>query len=211
MGTIMENLEIVAEREGLSVYNISFEGTDRQETATVVTAIVEAYRSFLESSHQDVGLETRELITQAHQELQRQLDVKEEAYNIFRSNAPLMWKDGSGTNLHQERQAAIETERGRLQLRITELQSQLDAVKSAIDRGVNLSAIVATAFRDQPNAERPVARYDNRLQRSQAVMREQSTLLPLMLQDEDLAARLGKDHPRVKSARRRIEPTCVIA
>ncbi len=207
MGTIMENLQIEAEREGLSVYNISYEGTNRQETGTVVLAIVEAYRSFLESSHQDVGRETRELITEARQELLRQLTAKEEAYNIFRTNAPLMWKDGSGTNLHQERQAAIEAERGRIQLRITELRSELDAIKSAIERGTNLSAIVAMAFRNQPDAERPVAKYDDRVLDRQAVIREQSTLLPLMLQDEDLAARFGKDHPRVKSARRRIEHT----
>jgi capsular exopolysaccharide synthesis family protein len=206
--TILENLKVGAEIEGLGVYNISFDGTNKQDTAKVVKAIIDTYRDFLQATHHTVGLETRDLIVRGKDELARALTKKEQAYNEFRRNAPLMWKDGTGMNLHQERQAAIETQRSVILLKKSELESRLDSVQSAIRRHENLDAILSMAAQALPDFERPFVKIVHPVdRRREAVIREQATLLPLVLQEEEFVSRYGNDHPRVKSVRRRIKHT----
>ena len=206
--TILENLKVGAEIEGLGVYNISFDGANEHDTRKVVRAIIDTYREFLQATHEDVGRETRELILQGKEELLRSLQSTEQAYNDFRSDAPLMWRDGTGTNIHHERQAAIEAQRSAILLKKSELESRLNAVEDAIRRQENLDAILSMAAQALPDVERPVAKITHPVDRRRdAVMREQATLLPLLLQEEEFVSRYGDDHPKVKSVRRRIKHT----
>ena len=143
----MENLSVIPLETGIGVYQISYTGTNPQDTAKIVTAILNAYSSFLESTHEDVGRETRRLIVDAKDELLRKLKAQELAYSKFRAETPLIWReDGTSTNLHQQRQIAIEAQRAAVQLEVSNLESQLDSVKTAVADGENIDGI----WRSQP-------------------------------------------------------------
>ena len=213
LGAIIDNLDVQPIETGLGVYLVSYTGTNPQDTQKIVTSVLAAYQEFLEVNHRNVGKETRRLITEARDELMRQLEGKEKLYAQFRADAPLMYEDGEGTNLHQQRQAAIETQRATLQLKINEYQAQLDTVVSAVESQHDLDGIVAMAMAAMPNITRPeplVDRYafQRELHTRQAeqslVVRAQTTMMPLKLQEKELATRYGKDHPRVKSIQRSI-------
>lgn len=216
VGEIMSGLSVEPLKSVMGVYSVSFTGTDRQDTAKVVDAILESYRVFLEESHEDVGRETRELITRGKDELRRELAVKEQAYQEFRANAPLMWKDGTGTNLHQARQVSIESARAETNLKISVLDSKLRAAREAL-RGGDLDGLITIAVNSDRTNLRPVALVrQNERQRvsdirsqklfaeKQSLVRAETTIMPLKLEEEELVAKYGKDHPKTKSVRRRI-------
>lgn len=82
----------------------------------------------------------------------QKLETGEEQYKDFRATAPLMWKGGEGTNLHQERQAKIEIQRAEIQLQISEIKSNLDSVEAAMERGGDVGALALLAQRMYPGA-----------------------------------------------------------
>ena len=219
VGDILESLDVGALQEGLGVFEVSYVGTDRQDTGKIVSAILDSYRVFLEATHRNVGQETRQLITQSKDELRRELSGMEKAYAEFKGAAPLMWKDGLGINLHQERQALIEKNRSDTLLEISRLESELKTIKDAFESGQSVTGILSVAMAAMGDATtRPVSmverrrfqndftrQYQARIADQQFLARAQQTMMPLKLQEEELGARYGKDHPRVKTVRRSIE------
>lgn len=205
VGAILTNLSVESIQDGLGVYEVSFIGTDRQDTQKIVQAVIDTYKDFLVDMHASVGVETRNLITNGKDELSRQLRTKEELYTKFRAESPLM------LNLHQDRQASIEATRAATQLEISQIESQLKSIKESLRRGENLQGILMMAQSAFPNSTQPVGLVDRyefqrQLQTRQAeqqlVVRAQSTMMPLKLQEEELLSRYGKDHPQVKSVKR---------
>ena len=133
-------MDVVPVTEGMGIYNVSYTGPNPQDAGEIVNGVLAQYNAFLESTHRDVGRETRNLIVRAKSELLEQLSAKEQAYNEFREEAPLIYKDGAGQNLHQERQLIIETKRSNLLLEINDLRAELQAIKRHIDRGDSLDS-----------------------------------------------------------------------
>ena len=218
---IMESLNVEIFQEGIGVYEVSYVGTNRQDTGKIVSAVVESYRNSLQTSHRTVGEETREYITQTKEELGRELRTLDKNYAEFKEDAPLLWRDGLGINLHQERQMQIENNRSLVLLEISKLESQLNTIKDAIENKQSLAGIISmamTSLGDQ--GARPVSlferqqyqyqvqtQYQSRLSDQSLLARTQQLLMPLKLSEEELIARYGKDHPRVKAIRRSIVET----
>ena len=214
VSAVLANISATAQEDGANLYVVSYEGSKASDTAAVVKAVVDSYEDFLEASHRNIGRETRKLITEAKDELLRKLMNTEEAYKEFRSSAPLMWVEGQGQNLHQQRQAAIESERAGVLLLASDLEAQLSSVKSAIERGDNIAALALLAQANSPGAEelRPVRTTPawqsvNTNSRLNDAYQRRSQILPLILQEEELSARYGTDHPKVISIRKRIAST----
>src|SRR5262249_54483549 len=87
-----------------NILNLSFQGTAAGECATVLNAVIESYKDFLEETYRNLSEETLRLITQARDVLHKELTEKEAAYRKFRKETPLlMWKGKDGANLRQER------------------------------------------------------------------------------------------------------------
>ena len=198
-GAIINNLVIEPADKGKigPIYDITLQGANAQGLPRIIRALVETYRDFLESTLQDVNRDTRELIVQAKDELMRQLATKEAEHETFRQTAPLMWKDGVATNLHQDRQADIETERSQVLIEMSQFKSDLENALAVIESGENLDALKLIAQAAQESKMMANARI-------LSVVRENGELLPLSLQEVELRSRFGPDHPRVKSVERRI-------
>jgi capsular exopolysaccharide synthesis family protein len=205
VGFIRKNLSVKPTTDGLGLYNVSFQGPHPEDAGKIVNAILEQYNNYLETSHRNVERDVRELIVRAQKELLDQLSSKRAAYDEFRQSTPLIYKDGEGTNLHQERQLIVESERSRLLLQINDTKSKLAAIQEHLRAGKEAEVILAAAGISNLDAlevdtpEMPV-----KLAAQQKKTIEKTAILPLLLEENDLLARYGKDHPRVKAVRRRL-------
>ena len=199
---IIRNLGVAPADKGNAgpIFDVTLQGPDAKDLPQIITALIETYREFLELTHQDVNRDARDVIVQAKDELLDQLGKKEAEYNKFRSEAPMMWKDGAATNLHQDRQSDIEDERSQVMLQISELKSQLENALAIVESGENVNALkwVAQAAQ-QSEGQAAVAGAQ-----TSTLLAHKSSLLPLLLEEHELRSRYGTDHPRVKSIERRI-------
>ncbi|NOX53173.1 MAG: hypothetical protein GXP27_01785 [Planctomycetes bacterium] len=76
----------------LNIIDISCRNPNKRDAQKVVSAIVDAYRSYLSESTEEHMGEVVELITKANTELLQQLRQKEREYLAFRESAPLRWR-----------------------------------------------------------------------------------------------------------------------
>ena len=189
----------VSNPKGTNVINLAYTGPDPRECEAAVKAVLAGYKDYLNVSQQDASLETVTLITDAKDELLRDLSSAEAAYRTFRDKAPLTWIGSEGVNMHAGRLAKIEEARAELDLRLTDLQAELEAIRAAMAQGGRREALVLAAERA---AKRQADAIDQKLPVSEA-----DKLFPMMLELELLAETLGPDHPKVRSLRRQIDLT----
>jgi len=183
-----------------NVLRLSFRGGVAEECATVLRAVIDGYKDFLDETYKNVSNDTLELITKARDVLQKDLAEKEAAYSAFRQKSPLLWKGKEGANLHQERLARIESQRSNLLVRRTEIQGRLRAIENLVKRGLSRSQLLAMLPQVPAKTETDGAR---RL--LSGSLEEQ--LLPLLQQEQTLLEDFGSNHPHVQAVRRRIELT----
>jgi succinoglycan biosynthesis transport protein ExoP len=179
-----------------NVLDISFRGPHAGDCATIVNAVMDAYREYLNSTQLTEAGETLKIITEAKDILLAQLQKKEDEYRQFRQLSPLHWKGEERTNLHHARLAEIERSRAQLVLTRSELTSLLQSVESAASRGDNREALLLMMERlkgsDNPSLD----------ERSL-----QGDIIPLLLEEAVLLQDLGPEHPKVATVRKRIEMT----
>lgn len=192
-GAIRRGLEVEPIEEGSNVLQISYVGADAEDCATLVNAIVDSYREFLGQAQKSIGEETLRLITAAGEDLRRELLQKEQAYDVFRSESPLVWQEDQATNIHQLRQAQIEEARAQVMLENSRLEARIRAINEAVDRGTE-NEVLLMIFEQADNS-----------QVESPFVKAESELLPLKLEEELLSLRYGKDHPRRRAKRRQVD------
>jgi capsular exopolysaccharide synthesis family protein len=179
-----------------NVLDISFRGPHAGDCATIVNAVMDAYREYLNSTQITEAGETIKIITEAKDILLAQLQKREDEYRQFRQLSPLHWKGEERTNLHHARLAEIERSRAQLVLTRSELTSLLQSVEAAASRGDNREALLLMMERlkgsDNPSLD----------ERSL-----QGDIIPLLLEEAVLLQDLGPEHPKVATVRKRIEMT----
>ena len=121
----------------------------------------------------------------------------EREYGEFKASTPLMYNGQESINVHAQRQADYETERVSLQKQMTELGAQIKSVEEALERDDNLESILLLAEKDGHQGLKE--KFSSRL----ALM--QDRYMALVLQQEELEGRYGKDHPDVLTVRRQLE------
>ncbi len=181
-----------------SVYKLTFRTRDAEASRAGLTALLDAFKEFMDKKHQAVGEDTFELILREKQTLEKELAEKETAYRSFRAKAPLLGKAKDGLDLRQERLNSIQVKRSALLLQRVELEGQLAAVSLGIKEGRSQDALLAMLieFIRKTDAADPA--------REKAVnLHEQ--LFPLLLEERKLLQLHGPKHPEVLDIRKRIE------
>ena len=209
-----------------NILTLTFRGSVSEDCPKILEAIVKTYQSFLGDTYQDFSDETAHLISQAKDELLKQLNEQEAAYEEFRQKAPLLWKGDAGGNLHETRMAEIETNRSRLMVLQAQTRSKIEAVQAAIEKGDRdaigpmLEPFVAArqAAAAVPGGTPAIAGGPDASEKSSdpGAVLAQSYRPEKVATLEDLAASLaieeqlaledfGPDHPRVKAIRKKQE------
>jgi succinoglycan biosynthesis transport protein ExoP len=183
-----------------NILNLSFRGPVAEECATVLNAVIDSYKEFLDETYRNVSDDTLELITRAKDVLQKDLAEKERIYLEFRKKSPLLWKGKDGTNLYQDRLASIELKRSGLLVRRAEIQGRLQTIESALKEGRSRVALGALLSGE---AGKPAV---SAASASPASTLEER-LSPLLLRQQMLLEEYGPDHPQVRAIRKEIQLT----
>ncbi len=191
-----------------------------EDSAAILSAILEAYQHFVGERFQDAGLEAVGLITQAKDELTEKLQTKEAAYVQFREQTPMLWSGETSVNVHQVRLVDIEKSLVQNRLRYAQVKSRLGIVENAIQSsssdvstGLQRAALIDSEDTDRLSllisVERggPVSEAFRALQptRAETASTEHDRLLALRLEAKNLQLDKGPNHPKVIEANQSIK------
>jgi polysaccharide biosynthesis transport protein len=178
-----------------SVLELRYESPFREECPLVLDAIIASYRDFLREMFDKSSDETVELITNAKNQLEKQVSDLEAEYRQFRQDSPLFVSSQSAQNIHETRLTQIEEVRAQTLLDNLKLQAQIDSIRLALETGANRDALNTLVGLEKSTLPADLARMSH------------MQLFPLLVEEQMLVERYGKDHPRVSEIRKRIETT----
>ena len=183
-----------------SVLSLSYRGPVAEECGTIVNAVLDSYRTFLDETYRNMSDDTVNLITEARQVLQNDLEKREAAYREFREKSPMLWKGKEEVNPLQDRLTQIEAQRSLLLLRKAELEGQLKTIENAKKAGKSHDELVALV---SDLSGRENSANTNADHNSPATLKTE--VLPLLLEERTLSTDYGPNHPQVQAVRQRIE------
>ncbi len=187
-----------------NVVEIAVQGARAEEIPQIANAIAEEYVSKQMENYKDARGELDALLMRQREALHKELKAKEQEYNDFRERSGLM---SDGKNPYRERQQAFLTQLATLSLEDTALKAELSTVEEALNKPGSREAILMVIGKLSANsATGAVAtlRIDDAANNSRNM---EERMIPLLLEQKELEAKHGKDHPKVKAMERRIEFT----
>lgn len=183
---------------GNNIINLSYSGSDSGDVETVLLAVIESYREFLDETYRDFSDKTVELINSATETLQTNLVAKEKAYREFRRTSPLMIRGENGSNIHSSRILDFQRKETTFLEKSREIKNRLEAIEKAKVEGKGRGVIMALASRQLEKGQ--VVRETNDVAM-------ESAMLPLLKQEAELSQFYGKDHPELLRVRRQMDMT----
>jgi succinoglycan biosynthesis transport protein ExoP len=202
------------------VLNISFRCSNAEDCAPVLSAVIDSYRNFLDNRTQDSAKQTLDLIEQARNVLEKELETKERDLDEFRRKTPILWKNAYGTSLYQDRLGLLDAQRTSLLIRRARLRATLDEVDEALKQGcsrADLLEIVSASSGQEPmmtmmgsrgsrgmTMESGGASAGGATAHALANSLEQE-LIGLQLEEGRLLEYCDSEHPHVKAVRYRLQ------
>lgn len=184
-----------------NVLEFSFRASNPEDSQAVLAAIIDSYKDFLDKTYGNVSTDTVELITQAANDLRKELSAQQTAYEDFRRKSPLMYKGKESINLAQEENTELLAQRSKLRIRLAELQPRLTAIETALKDGRRSAALVAliSASANQVGLES---------RKLTSGMNLEDIIVPNLLEEKGNRFQgLGPNHPAVKAYQKQIELT----
>jgi capsular exopolysaccharide synthesis family protein len=188
-----------ASAAGNNIINLTYSSSDPADAETVLLAVIESYREFLDETYRDTSDTTVKLITDATDTLQRKLEDKDKAYREFRKTSPVIVVGDNGVPIHQAKILEYQKDAAALLEQVTLLKNRIDEVEKAKkDPAKSRETILALAARKFDKGAPPPLSGATALE---------TALFQLFQQEADLLQFYGEDHPDVIRIRRRIEMT----
>jgi polysaccharide biosynthesis transport protein len=202
------------DRSVLNVLDVTFKSPKREDAKVVVGAVIDAYKSFLEEQHRHNTTELVERANKAKDDLQTQIEAKEDDYEKFRESAPVHLKAPtrganneritSATNRHQENIELLEKERHTLRLKKSETQSKIDAIDAALASGQSREELAASIRLFGGGQTKATEGTSITLGKTSPSNDFDTRLLTLILAERKLLREFGEDWPDVVSIRDQI-------
>ena len=181
-----------------SVFRLHFRCNGAKDSQTVLAALLDSYKEFVDKKHLSVSEDTIEMIMRDKKTLEKEIAEKEASYRLFREKAPLLGRGKDGSELRQETLNSIQAKRSALLLHKVEVEGQLAALEGAIKEGRREEVVLAMlvdfmrkAEGAEPGRERPMSLQDQ--------------LFPMLLEERRLVQIHGVKHAEVVELRKRIE------
>ena len=212
------------DRTYLNILNLTYENKNSHDAKAIMQAIVDAYQHYLDEVRDQNTGEIIEQLNKANKALLTELEQKKKEYKEFRKDAPLYWESTPGseaavagsTNMHQERVKTIDNERRQNLLKLTELKSKINTLKSAIASGESKETLelLAQQFlmgqaRGQAGAatggveSQAIAPGNTQVERARLAL--ETHLMPLLIQKNRLERDYKKNHPDLDAVNRSID------
>ena len=178
-----------------NVLDLHYEGVDPGDTAQILSGVVQSYQEHLRDTFQNFSEETLQLISQAKDELAKQISEKETAHRQFLHESPLLWQGRESTNLHELRMVEIEKARSQLLVQNAQIEAEIKAIEAALKQGGNREALAMLASKAKANAEKGAHGPREELQQR---------IFNAMVEQQELLEDYGPEHPKVKAVDKRM-------
>ncbi len=190
-----------------NVVQISSSGADPADIREIANAVSEEYVSLQRENYEDASTGLQELLTRAKNEIHENLKEVESRYREFRTRSHL---SADGVNPHRKREEQIQESISALELEKTQLRSELTALEEALRSNASREAVLLLVQKQTAGlaAARPPVSTPGREREPDDTERTLAErLFPLMMEEIQLAAEFGPDHPKLINVRTRIQQT----
>ena len=184
-----------------NILKLSCEGTNPVDTARIANAVAAEFVVHHTNSFSEAVNKLAELLAQAKDQLNTDLDQLEEQYKTFDANS-LLGSDGQ--NPHTAELNKLQANISELVIRHSTLKSELRGLEEAIQRGANRNTLLMMIDQqlDDRVGTRPLS--TDTVTNSTNVF---EAMFPLLLEESILSAEVGSDHPKLVALRLRIRLT----
>jgi len=189
------------------IVEIAVQGSRAEEIPLIANAVAEEYVDRQQENYKDASVELDAALTRQREGLHAELKAKEKEYNEFRERSGLM---SDGKNPHRERQEAFLEKLGTLSLEETSLKAELKTLEEAERAGGSREAILMAIGKLSESSAIALGGVGAAIQPINEVDSErgiEERMIPLLLEQKELEAQHGKDHPKVTAMQRRIDFT----
>jgi len=194
----------------LNILDVTFKSKSREDAKKVVNAVIDAYDRFLKSQHTKNTNELIQLVEKTSARIQGEIDKIEAEYEGFRDSLPVYVMtsergvDGERisipANIHQNTLKTLQQKRNLLLGQRNEVESQIQAIETALDAGQPREELAATiqlfsapTTAGSGSAQSPLAATNPNAVQSSL----DAQLLPLILRERQLLHEFGPDWPEV--------------
>jgi capsular exopolysaccharide synthesis family protein len=187
------------------VLTMEFEGKVAEEGPAVLNAVIDSYQAFLKETYRNINAETVELIAQARDVVQKDLEGKEAAYQKFLQDTPPVWRAKDGSTVQEDRLFTIDARRSALHVRQSEIEASLAMMANAQKSGRNPLLVREVTLAPAGGAgQSPVGADPANGGRSLRASLEEE-LIGLQLEETKLLGKYGAKHPEVQAVHARWE------
>lgn len=194
---------------GAFVLSVEFSHPSAKECPKVIDAILETYRTYLNTSMLDDQSKAVELLTSVKSKIQKDVDKKATAYRDFLKKAPGVWDRDTMTNTHQKRVEVFETELTALEIQQKAIDARIEMLKqhSHPENGRPLTDLEKLALVDDihlPRIEVLVSVQGEKLaeifqgaypERQEVASARYDDLLTKLVEMNSASANIGENHP----------------
>jgi uncharacterized protein involved in exopolysaccharide biosynthesis len=192
-----------AQKPGVSpsneILNLAFRGRVADDCPRVLNAVIASYQEFLEETYRNTNAETLELITQARDLVQKDLETRETAYQKFLADTPPLWKGPDKGTAQQDRLFKLDARLAALRVRKAETEASITMLEQALRDGRNPAPIVERLSGTPANGA--TAGPDAGRRRTSP----EDELRALRIEEAKLLAVRAPNHPDVLAVRAQIE------
>ena len=194
----------------LNVLDISYRNKNKRDADAVVAAIIDAYQSYLKEKYAENANKMLVLVSEANDDILKQLEEKRAEHLKFRKDAPLLWKQPSGTesygsaaiNVHQKTVEAVEKEIDANVMQQDDVIAEQRTMQDLIDSGKSRESLEMLIRMSMAASAKPGTTAASVGSGSSGL---DDQLLQQLLQEKKLLRDFGDDHPDVKTLRQNIE------
>jgi capsular exopolysaccharide synthesis family protein len=191
------------------VLTLEFQGKVAEEGPAVLNAVIDSYQAFLKDTYRNINAETVQLIAQARDVVQKDLEGKEAAYQKFLQETPTVWRSKDGSTVQEDRLFTIDARRSALHVRQSEVEASLAMMENARKSGLNPLLVrggtlgplaAAGGGAGQPPVGADPANGGRNLRASL-----EEEMIGLQLDEARLLGKYGSKHPEVEPVHARWE------
>ena len=188
-----------------NVVEIAVQGARAEEIPVIANAIAEAYVRKQMENYNDARGELDAHLTKQREDLHKELIANEQEYNEFRRDRSGLMSDGK--NPYRERQQSVLTKVATLSLEEAGLIAELSTLEEALKNGGSREAILMAIGKLSENSATGAVATQRVDDAANSGRNLEERMIPLLLEQKELEAKHGTDHPKVKALERRIEFT----
>ena len=233
---ILDHIEVLRGGDDSSrdamVIRATYQDSSPEDAALVLNAIYESYRDYAESHGQNSTEQAVELMEEARQLHEKELEIADQEYREFVKSVPVLI-DGEGVkDVHKDRLANLEKELNTVSTSLAESRSRLEVIQTYMGgRSEADTANAGNVSRANPNidhlallSQKEVARLKlfldmtrgevqseafqaDQPMRQEAAKAHYNRLLDLIQRERTLAETFGPSHPLVSTVKTEIEIT----